>query len=260
MIDTHAHLYSKQFNGDREAVLERARTEGVTKVYLPAVDSESHERMLELEAAHPDFCIAMIGLHPCSVNDESIEKELKIVEKYISDRPFCAIGEIGIDLYWDKTTVEVQKRAFIQQMHWAQDLGVPIIIHSRESIDVVIDILQKNTFYTEGGILHCFTGNVEQGQKLIDMGFYLGIGGVATYKNGGLEPVISHFSLEHFVLETDAPYLAPIPHRGKRNESSYVKHVAQRMADIKMTDFEEVSRVTTLNAEKIFSKVGQLVV
>ncbi len=259
MIDTHAHLYSKQFNGDREAMLERARTEGVTKVYLPAVDSESHERMLELEATHPDFCVAMMGLHPCSVNEESIEKELNIVEKYISERPFCAIGEIGIDLYWDKTTFEVQKKAFVQQMHWAQDLGIPIIIHSRESMDEVIDILQKNTFYTEGGILHCFTGNVEQGQKLIDMGFYLGIGGVATYKNGGLEPVINHFSLEHFVLETDAPYLAPIPFRGKRNESSYVKHVAQRIAHIKMIDFEEVNRVTSLNAEKIFSKVGQLV-
>lgn len=259
MIDTHAHLYSKQFNNDREEVLQRAITEGVTKVYLPAVDSESHERMFELEATHSDFCIAMMGLHPCSVNEETIETELKLVEKYISDRPFCAIGEIGIDLYWDKTTFEVQKKAFIQQMHWAQDLGIPIIIHSRESMDEVIDILQQNTFYTEGGILHCFTGNVEQAQKLIDMGFYLGIGGVSTYKNGGLEPVMSTISLDYLVLETDAPYLAPIPFRGKRNESSYIKHVAQRIADIKMIDFEEVDRVTSLNAEKIFSKVGQLV-
>jgi TatD DNase family protein len=252
MIDTHAHLYSKQFNNDREEVLQRAITEGVTKVYLPAVDSESHERMLELEASHSDYCVAMMGLHPCSVNDESIEKELKIVEKYILERPFCAIGEIGIDLHWDKTTFEVQKKAFLQQMHWAQDLGIPIIIHSRESIDEVIDILQKNTFYTEGGILHCFTGNVEQAHKLIDLGFYLGIGGVATYKNGGLEPVISTISLEHLVLETDAPYLSPIPFRGKRNESSYIKHVAQRIADIKMIDFKEVDKVTSSNAEKIF--------
>lgn len=259
MIDTHAHLYSKQFNNDQEEMLQRARTEGVTKIYLPAVDSESHENLLALEAQYPDYCVAMMGLHPCSVNENDAEKELKIIEKYISERPFCAIGEIGIDLYWDKTTFEIQKKAFIQQMHWAQDLGVPIIIHSRESMDEVIDILQKNPFYTEGGILHCFTGNTEQAQQLIDMGFYLGIGGVATYKNGGLEPVLSTISLDYLVLETDAPYLAPIPFRGKRNESSYIKHIALRIADVKMVDFEEVDKKTSLNAEKIFSKVGQLV-
>ena len=259
LIDTHAHLYVKQFNHDRKTTLERARTEGVTKVYLPAIDSDTHADMLSLEAAHPDFCVAMMGLHPCSVNEADIENELKIIEKYLTERPFCAIGEIGIDLHWDKTTLAWQQKAFIQQMHWAQDLGIPIIIHSRESMDEVIDVLQKNSFYTEGGILHCFTGNIEQAKALINMGFYLGIGGVVTYKNGGLEPVITEISLKNLVLETDAPYLAPVPFRGRRNESSYVKHVAQRIAEIKMVDFEQVGKVTSENAEKIFSKKGQLV-
>ena len=165
------------------------------------------------------------------------------------------MGEIGIDLYWDKTTLALQQKAFIQQMHWAQDLGIPIIIHSRESMNEVIEVLQKNSFYTEGGILHCFTGNIEQAKALIDMGFYLGIGGVVTYKNGGLEPVITEIPLKNFVLETDAPYLSPVPFRGRRNESSYVKYVAQRIAEIKMVDFEEVGKVTSENAEKIFSKI-----
>ena len=254
LIDTHAHLYAKQFNHDREAALERARTEGVKKIYFPAIDSETHADMLALEAAHPDFCIAMMGLHPCSVKEADIENELKVIENYLTERPFCAIGEIGIDLYWDKTTLALQQKAFIQQMHWAQDLGIPIIIHSRESMDEVIDVLQKNSFYTEGGILHCFTGNIEQAKALMGMGFCLGIGGVVTYKNGGLEPVITEIPLKNLVLETDAPYLAPVPFRGRRNESSYVKHIAQRISEIKMVDFEEVAKVTSDNAGKIFSK------
>lgn len=256
IIDTHAHLYSKQFSHDRAAMLKRADTEGVKKIYLPAIDSASHEAMLALEAAYPDRCFAMMGVHPCSINAD-FEKELAIAEEWLSKRPFCAIGEIGIDLYWDKTFVEQQKTAFIRQMHWAQDLGLPIVIHSREAMDVIIDILAENRWFTEGGILHCFTGNVEQAQRLIDLGFYLGIGGVATYKNGGLEPVIRDIDLAHLVVETDAPYLAPVPFRGKRNESSYVKYVVERISEIKMVDIHEVARVTTANAEKIFSKMGQ---
>lgn len=150
LIDTHAHLYVKQFNPDRAAILERARNEGVTHVFLPAIDSETHADMLALETAHPEFCTAMMGLHPCSVNEVDMEKELNIIEKYLAERPFCAIGEIGIDLYWDKTTLALQQQAFIRQMHWAQELHIPIVIHSRDSMDEVIDVLQKNRFYTEG--------------------------------------------------------------------------------------------------------------
>jgi TatD DNase family protein len=259
LIDTHAHLYVKQFKNDLDAVLQRANTEGVKKIYLPAIDAETHEDMLALEAAQPDLCEAMMGVHPCSINAETIDNELLIAEKYLSDRPFCAVGEIGIDLHWDKTTLPFQKKAFIQQMHWAQDLGIPIIIHSRESTDVIIDILNENAWYTEGGIFHCFTGNVEQAKAVIDRGFYLGIGGVVTYKNAeSLVATIQEISLDHLVLETDAPYLAPVPFRGRRNESSYVKYIAQKISEIKIVDINEVAAKTTANAEAIFSKKGQL--
>ena len=159
-------------------------------------------------------------------------------------------------MYWNKTFIEQQKTAFIQQMHWAQDLQIPIIIHSREATDLIISILEENSWFTEGGILHCFTGDVEQAKKLINLNFSLGIGGVATYKNGGLEPVIAAIDLKYLVLETDAPYLAPVPYRGKRNESSYIKHVAQKISDVKGIDFQEVAQQTTLNAERIFSKMS----
>ncbi len=253
LIDTHAHLYAEQFDNDRPEMLKRADTEGVKKIFLPAIDSETHAAMLALEASDPTRYVAMMGLHPCSVAAD-FEVELKVVEIYLADRPFCAIGEIGMDLYWDKTFVEQQKTAFLQQMRWAQDLGIPIIIHSREATDLIINILQENAWFTEGGILHCFTGNVAQAKQLIDLNFSLGIGGVATYKNGGLEPVLKGIDLTHLVLETDAPYLAPVPFRGKRNESSYIKHVAQKISEVKMIDFQEVARQTSLNAERIFSK------
>lgn len=259
LIDTHAHIYLKQFDNDRAATLERAKAAGIERIYLPAVDSETHEAMLALEADAPDFCIAMMGVHPCSI-EENYENELKIAEKYLQERPFCAIGEIGLDLYWEKKYFEQQKKAFVTQMQWSQDLGLPIIIHSRESMDEVIEILEKNRWHTEGGILHCFTGNLEQAKRLVDLGFYLGIGGVATYKNGGLEPVIAEIPLEHLVLETDAPYLAPVPFRGKRNESAYIRHVAQRISEVKMVDFKEVEAKTTANALRIFAKYGQFVI
>jgi TatD DNase family protein len=253
LIDTHAHLYAAQFDKDRSEMLKRADYEGVKKIFLPAIDSETHAAMIALEASDPTRYFAMMGVHPCSI-DANFEDELSVAKKYLDTRPFCAIGEIGMDLYWDKTFVEQQKTAFIQQMHWAQDLQIPIIIHSREATDLIISILQKNSWFTEGGILHCFTGNVEQAKALIDINFSLGIGGVATYKNGGLEPVIKDIDLKYLVLETDAPYLAPVPFRGKRNESSYIKHVAQKISDVKGIDFQEVARQTTLNAERIFSK------
>jgi TatD DNase family protein len=253
LIDTHAHLYATQFDNDRAEMLQRADTEWVKKIFLPAIDSETHAAMLDLEASDPSRYFAMMGVHPCSI-DANYEHELAVAKRYLDQRPFCAIGEIGMDLYWDKTFVEQQKTAFVQQMRWAQDLKIPIIIHSREAMDLIISILQENSWYTEGGILHCFTGDVEQAKKLIDLNFSLGIGGVATYKKGGLEPVIEAIDLKYLVLETDAPYLAPVPYRGKRNESSYLKHVAQKIAEVKMIHVKEVERHTTENAERIFSK------
>ena len=258
LIDTHAHLYARQFDNDRPAMLKRADTEGVKKIFLPAIDSETHEAMLALEDSDPTRYSAMMGVHPCSINAD-FEQELAIAKAYLDKRPFCAIGEIGIDLYWDKTFLEQQKTAFVRQMEWAQQLGIPVIIHSREATGLIINILEENRWFTEGGILHCFTGNVEQAKALIDLNFSLGIGGVATYKNGGLEPVIKEIDLKYLVLETDAPYLAPVPYRGRRNESSYIKYVAQKISEVKMIDFQEVARQTTLNAERIFSKKSILV-
>ncbi|MDZ7877635.1 MAG: TatD family hydrolase [Saprospiraceae bacterium] len=252
-IDTHAHLYATKFDNDRAEMLKRADTEGVKKIFLPAIDSETHAAMLALEATDPTRYCAMMGVHPCSIGAD-FEQELAAAKTYLDQRPFCAIGEIGMDLYWDKTFLEQQKTAFIRQMHWAQDLGIPIIIHSREAMDEIIQILEENAWFTEGGILHCFTGNVEQAQRLIARGFSLGIGGVATYKNGGLEPVIEAIDLKYLVLETDAPYLAPVPYRGKRNESSYLKYIAQKIAEVKKIDLKEVAKQTTENAERIFSK------
>jgi TatD DNase family protein len=253
LIDTHAHLYAAQFDPDRAEMLKRADDEGVKKIFLPAIDSETHAAMIALETSDPTRYFAMMGVHPCSI-DANFENELSAAKRYLDARPFCAIGEIGMDLYWDKTFVEQQKTAFIQQMNWAKDLQIPIIIHSREATDLIISILQENNWFTEGGILHCFTGNVEQAKALIDLNFSLGIGGVATYKNGGLEPVLKEIDLKYLVLETDAPYLAPVPYRGKRNESSYLRHVAQKISDVKGIDFQEVAQQTTINAEQIFSK------
>jgi TatD DNase family protein len=257
LIDTHAHLYVKQFQHDLPAVLERAESEGVHKIFLPAIDTETHAAMLSLEAQNPVLFDAMMGLHPCSVTDESLELELKAVENYLAERPFCAIGEIGIDLYWDKTFFEAQKKALVRQMHWAESLKIPIVIHSREATEAIIAVLKENTWYTQGGIFHCFTGTVEQARTIIGLGFWLGIGGVVTFKNGGLAPVLQEISLENLVLETDAPYLAPIPFRGKRNESSYLTYIAQRIADIKELDIDQVATQTTANALKVFSKKNE---
>ena len=251
LIDTHAHLYANQFKNDTDAMMQRAFDAGIETVFLPAIDSETHEQMLAFEKKFSKNSHAMMGVHPCSISSD-YEKELKIVEDYLAQRRFCAIGEIGIDLFWDKTFLEQQRTAFIQQMHYAEDLKIPIVIHSRESMDVVLDILSENKWYTQGGILHCFTGNFEQAQRTIDLGFYLGIGGVLTYKNSGLDAVVEKIALNYLVLETDAPYLAPVPFRGKRNETSYVRFVAQKIAEIKNLSVDEVARVTTQNALSIF--------
>jgi len=251
LIDTHTHLYVHQFEQDRTETIERARATGVERFYLPAIDSETHDAMLELEATYPKSCFAMMGLHPCSVKAD-YEKELKIVEAWLEKRPFCAVGEIGIDLHWDTTFFEQQKDAFRRQINWAKDLDIPIVIHSRKSTWEVIEILRAEKSEKLRGIFHCFGGTVEEAQAIIGCGFHLGIGGVLTFKKSGLDKTMEQVDLEHVVLETDSPYLAPTPYRGKRNESAYVKLVAEKLAAIKQVDIAEIARITSENAQKIF--------
>lgn len=252
-VDTHCHLYLKEFDEDRDEVIHRAESCGVGAFYLPGIDSSTTQAMLSLEKSFPDKCFAMMGLHPCSV-DHQFEGELKAVEKWLSERPFCAIGEIGIDLYWDKTYVDEQLKAFSTQIEWAKELGIPIVIHSRESIDLIIEVLKKHKDNRLTGIFHCFTGNLVQARQIMDLGFLMGIGGVLTFKNAGLDKTVEEIPLEHLVLETDAPYLAPTPHRGKRNEPSYLKLVAEKLAQIKQVSPGFIADRTTANAKKIFKK------
>lgn len=251
LIDTHAHLYLEQFDEDRDEMLQRAKQQGVGKFYLPNIDSSSVERMLSMEAQYPGECFAMMGLHPCSVK-EDYKKELSIVEKWLDERPFAAVGEIGTDLYWDKAYIEEQKTVFQIQAGWAKALKLPIVIHCRDSIDLTIELVQQAQDGRLKGIFHCFGGTLEQAKAIIDLGFYLGIGGVLTYKKSGLDTVLQQIPMEHLVLETDSPYLAPVPFRGKRNESAYIRHIAEKLAEVKSTSVEEVERGTTENAGKIF--------
>lgn len=252
MIDTHTHLYAEEFDADRDEMIQRAITKGISKFYLPAIDSESHKKMLALEAEYPENIISMIGLHPCYVKPETWEKELSIVEKYLNERPFPAIGEIGIDLYWDKTTLDIQVKAFEKQIDWAIERDLPIVIHTRESFDEVFEVLERKKHPKLRGIFHCFSGNLERAQHAIELGFLLGIGGVVTFKNGKIDQFLKEIPLQHIVLETDSPYLSPVPHRGKRNESSYLDLVVGKLVDIYRVDFSEIDRITTENAERIF--------
>ena len=250
-VDTHAHLYLKQFDEDREEMMARAQRQGIEKIYLPNIDSSTIDRMLALEAAYPDRCFPMMGLHPCSVK-ENYKEELEIVKKWLSERTFCAVGEIGIDLYWDKTFYEQQVEAFRTQINWAKELKKPIVVHCRESMDICINIVKEEKDENLQGIFHCFGGDLEQAKAIVNLDFYLGIGGVATYKNSGLDNVLKEVPLNSLVLETDAPYLSPVPFRGKRNESAYVHQIAVKLASIQSKALEEVEMQTTMNAESIF--------
>jgi len=254
LVDTHSHLYLKEFDDDRSEMVQRALEAGVEKIFLPNIDSSVVNEMLALEAAYPSHVHAMMGLHPCSVKD-NYQEELGIVEDWLGKRPFCAIGEIGIDLYWDKTTLDIQIEAFRFQIALAKKHNLPIVIHSRDSTEVILDILTDEKDERLRGILHCFTGSVEQAEQAFALGFYLGIGGVVTYKNAGLDKVVSQLPLEWLVLETDAPYLSPVPFRGKRNESAYVRLVAEKVAAVKSIDLDAVGKVTTANAKNIFEKI-----
>ncbi|MCH7409162.1 TatD family hydrolase [Belliella sp. DSM 111904] len=249
--DTHAHIYSEKYDSDREDVIRRTFEAGVSKIYMPNVDVTTIDAMLEVEANHPTQCLPMMGLHPCDVKKD-FEKELYVMEDWISKREFAGIGETGLDLYWDKTYFEQQKEALKIQIQWAKDKKWPLILHCRESMDETISLIQEAKDANLKGIFHCFTGSVAQAKQITDLGFLLGIGGVSTYKNGGLDQVLREIGLENLVLETDGPYLAPVPHRGKRNSPEYIPVIAQRVADLCETTLEEVSKITQYNTQNIF--------
>lgn len=250
-IDTHTHLYSTEFRDDIDSIINNARQTGISKCYMPAIDSETHEAMLALENKFPAECIALMGLHPCSVK-ENYKTELALVEDWLSKRKFVAVGEIGLDFFWDKTFLEEQMKAFRIQIEWAIQYKIPIVIHTRNAMQETINIVKEYQGRGLSGIFHCFSGSYESAIQIINAGFYLGIGGVITYKNAGLAAVIDKIDLAHLVLETDAPYLSPVPFRGKRNESSYIKYVAEKIANIKNISVEEIGSITTTNAENIF--------
>ncbi len=251
LIDTHAHIFLEEFDGDVDAVIQRAIDEGIEKILLPNIDKDSIDDMLQLEEKYPDYCYAMIGLHPCSVKQD-FEKQLYIVEEWLSRRSFIAIGEIGTDLYWDKTFWEQQKEAFRFQCELAIKHNIPVVIHCRETIDETIDLVEEFEGTGLKGVFHCFTGSAEQGNQITDLGFYLGIGGVSTFKNGGLDKVIPELNANKLVLETDSPYLSPAPERGKRNEPSKLKFIATRMSEILELSVHEVATLTTKNANDLF--------
>ncbi len=253
LIDTHTHLFLEQFDSDIDEVIDRAVKNGVEKLILPNIDSSSIDDMLNLSDKYPNNCYPLMGLHPTSVN-ENFEEELRIVEEYLKKQKFYGIGEIGIDLYWDKTFLSQQEQAFIHQIKLAKQYSLPIVIHVRDSFEETLSIVDKYNDDKLRGIFHCFTGSYEQAQHIIQYrGFKLGIGGVLTFKNSKLDQVIQKIPLEHIVLETDSPYLAPSPYRGKRNESSYVVKVAEKLADIYGLSLQEVAKITSDNAKQIFA-------
>lgn len=251
MIDTHCHLYLPEFENDLNEVIARAEKAGVGRFYMPAIDHRESDRLLNTESAYPDKCIAMMGLHPCSVRD-NYEEELRFVEEWFEKRDFAAVGEIGLDYYWDLTFKEQQIISFEKQIELAISKSRPIVIHSRDSLDDCVAIVKKYKGSAKG-IFHCFGGTIEQANAIIDLGFYLGIGGVLTYKKSGLDIVMKEISLDHVVLETDAPYLTPVPFRGKRNESSYLIYVAKKLSEVKEVSVEEIAEITTRNALKVFA-------
>ncbi len=251
LTDTHTHLYASEFDNDRKQVVESAIAAGVKKFFLPNIDSSSVNGMFELCNQFPENCFPMMGLHPTSVK-ENYEEELEKLKTYFSKRKMYAVGEIGFDLYWDKTFFQQQQRAFETQIKWAKEFSLPIVIHSRNSFIEIVEVLQKNKNENPHGIFHCFSGSKEQAKQAISLGFKLGIGGVLTYKNSGLGQAIADIDLKHLVLETDSPYLTPVPYRGKRNESGYITLVVQKLAEIKNISVEEVAEVTTANAIEVF--------
>lgn len=253
-IDTHAHLYGKEFNQDRSAMIARALEYGVHKLLLPNIDSHSIEGMLALENEFPGKCYAMMGLHPCYV-DENVETQMALVREWLAKRPFIAVGEIGLDFYWDKTHAALQHQVFREQLQLSKQYKLPVVIHSRESTRQCIDEVKSLQDGTLTGVFHCFSGTLEEAREVIDLGFYLGIGGVVTFKKSGLDKIVEQIDLQHIILETDAPYLAPVPYRGKRNESSYIPLIGETIANVKNLKIEDVAAITTSNALKLFKSI-----
>jgi len=252
IIDTHSHVYLPEFDQDRESMLKAAENEEIKLILMPAIDNETHSCMLEVEDRFPEKCLSMMGLHPCSVK-EGFMQELKIVQEYFEKRRFVAVGETGLDFYWDKTFTKEQYESFQFQIELAKLYDIPVVIHSRNSIDECIKVIKENQQGNLKGAFHCFSGNEKQANEIIDLGFYLGIGGVVTFKNSGLDKVMADIDMRNIVLETDAPYLAPVPFRGKRNECSYLKYVVEKLAEIKIASKEEVENITTKNAKELFN-------
>ena len=255
MIDTHSHIYSEEFDSDRAEVIARAKAAGVTKIILPNVDSESLPRMLQLESEYPGYCFAAIGLHPTSVK-ENYAEELAIVKKELERREYIAIGEIGIDLYWDKSFLKEQIQVFVQQIEWALEYNLPVIIHVRDSFRETMDVLEEFRGKGLKGVFHSFTGTIDQAREIIEFGgFYIGINGIVTFKNSGLDAVVEQIDAQYLLLETDAPYLTPTPFRGKRNESEHLTLIAAKLATIFNINFNQITEITTENAYKLFKKL-----
>lgn len=251
LTDTHTHLYSEQFNEDQSEMVQRAIDAGVKRFFIPAIDSNYARAMFQLEKKYPETVFLMMGLHPTSVK-ENYKEELNFVEQQFENRNFYAVGEIGIDLYWDTSTLEIQKTAFKKQIQLAKKLKLPIVIHCREAFEEIFEVLESEKDDALFGIFHCFTGTYEQAKKALSFNMKLGIGGVVTFKNGKIDRFLNQIPLEEIVLETDAPYLAPVPFRGKRNESSYLYEIAKKVAEIYNVSVEEVARITTKNSKKTF--------
>ena len=251
ITDTHTHLYSEQFDEDRTEMIQRAKDAGVTRLFIPAIDSSYTDSMFNLENNFKDDVFLMMGLHPTSVK-ENYKDELAHVKEWINKRDFIAIGEIGIDLYWDKTFLPQQQDAFRTQIQWAKEKKLPIVIHCRDAFDEIFEVLETEKSDDLFGIFHCFTGTFEQAQKAISYNMKLGIGGVVTFKNGKIDKFLNEIDIKHIVLETDSPYLAPTPYRGKRNESSYITQVVEKLAAIYGLTFQEISEITTQNSNHIF--------
>ena len=251
ITDTHTHLYSEAFEADRKAMVQRAIDAHVSRFFIPAIDSTYTASMLQLQKDFPDHIFLMMGLHPTHVK-ENFKDELKHVEKMLAQQKFYAVGEIGIDLYWDKSTLNIQIEAFKHQIHLAKTYGLPIVIHCRDAFDEIFEVLEQEKSEDLHGIFHCFTGTIEQAHKAISYNMKLGIGGVVTFKNGKIDQFINQISLEHLVLETDAPYLAPKPYRGQRNESVYIHKVLEKLFELYNMSKEEIATITTENSKLVF--------
>ena len=251
LVDTHSHIYSEEFSTDRDEAIDRALTVGVRRILLPNIDSSTIKPMLDLADSNPQLYVPLIGLHPTSVK-EDFRKELQIMEYWLDKRKFAGIGEIGIDLYWDKTFINEQIEAFRIQIGWAKKEKIPVVIHVRDSFQEVIELLREEKEESLTGVFHSFTGTIEQAQQVIELGFKIGIGGIVTFKNSGLDVVVQQIELQNILLETDSPWLAPVPHRGRRNEPAYLTAVATKIASLHGISADEVARITTQNAQQLF--------